>query len=315
MWHHAASRACQRRRHRRVLHTASTVLAAAACVLAHAAEVAQISHAYAGMSFEYRVQPGDTIGRLSSRFGQASADIARNNGVPRNAKLQPGTALRIDNRHIVPKWMEWGILINIPQRMLFRFENNQLTAAYPVGLGRSDWPTPTGRYAVISMQENKTWFVPKAIQDEMRRKGLDVKTSVPPGPENPLGRFWIGTSAPGIGIHGTNAPASIYGFHSHGCIRLNAADAARLFTQTTKGMPVEIIYQPLMLAHFSDRTIHVEVHRDAYRGGADRAATARAMAAAAGLNDVIDWDKLTAAVREQAGALRDITASAPTARR
>lgn len=286
-----------------------------ACVLAHAAEVAPISHAYAGMSFEYRVQPGDTIGRLSSRFGQASVDIARNNGVPRNATLQPGTALRIDNHHIVPKWMERGILINIPQRMLFRFENNQLTAAYAVGLGRSDWPTPTGRYAVISMQEDKTWFVPESIQEEMRRKGLDVKTSVPPGPENPLGRFWIGTSAPGIGIHGTIAPASIYGFHSHGCIRLNAADAGRLFAQTTKGTPVEIIYQPLMLAHFSDGTIYVEVHRDAYRSNADRTGTARSMAAASGLHDAIDWKKLEAAVREQAGALRDVAAAAPTARR
>lgn len=298
-----------------MLYTAFVAVAAAACVLAHAAEIAPVTHAYAGTSFEYRVQPNDTVGRLSSRFGEASVDIARNNGVPRSAKLQPGSALRIDNRHIVPKWMERGILINIPQRMLFRFENNQLTAAYPVGLGRSDWPTPTGRYAVISMQEDKTWFVPVSIQDEMRRKGLDVKTSVPPGPENPLGKFWIGTSAPGIGIHGTIAPASIYGFHSHGCIRLNAADAERLFAQTTKGTPVEIIYQPLMLAHLSDGTIFVEAHRDAYHSNADRTATARSMAAAAGLNSAIDWDKLAAAVHEQAGALRDVTASAPTIRR
>lgn len=298
-----------------MLRAGSMAIAAAASVLAHAAEVPPISHAYAGMSFEYRVQPGDTVGRLSSRFGQASADIARNNGVPRNTKLQPGSALRIDNRHIVPKWLERGILINIPQRMLFRFENNQLTAAYPVGLGKSDWPTPTGSYAVVSLQEDKAWFVPKSIQNEMRRKGLDVKTSVPPGPENPLGRHWIGTSAPGIGIHGTIAPASIYGFHSHGCIRLNAADAARLYAQTIKGMPVEIIYQPLMLAHFSDGTIHVEVHRDAYRSDTDRAATARAMAAGADLNEVINWNKLAAAVREQAGALRDVTAASPTARK
>ena len=291
------------------------VVAEAACAVAHAAEVAPISHAYAGSSFQYRAQPADTIGRLSSRFGQASVDLESNNGVRRGAKLQPGAALRIDNHHIVPKWMERGILINIPQRMLFRFENNQLTAAYPVGLGRSDWPTPTGRYAVISMQADKTWFVPESIQHEMRRKGMDVKTSVPPGPENPLGRFWIGTSAPGIGIHGTIAPASIYGFHSHSCIRLNAADAERLFAQTNKGTPVEIIYQPLMLAHFSDGTIYVEVHRDAYRSNADRTATARSMAAAAGQHDAIDWKKLAAAVREQAGAMRDVTASAPTARR
>jgi L,D-transpeptidase ErfK/SrfK len=32
---------------------------------------------------------------------------------------------------------------------------------------------------------------------------------VPPGPRNPLGRFWIGLSLAGIGVHGTPVPSSI----------------------------------------------------------------------------------------------------------
>ncbi|MGB0127460.1 MAG: L,D-transpeptidase family protein [Rhodocyclaceae bacterium] len=273
-----------------------------------------VSHAYSGIAFVYQTQPRDSIASLSSRVGQAATDLVRANGLSGSAPLQPGTRLRMDSRHIVPRWMERGILINIPQRMLFLFENNQLIAAYPVGPGKKDWQTPTGRYAVTSLQENKTWFVPESIQAEMRQKGLDVKTSVPAGPGNPLGRYWIGTSATGIGIHATVAPRSVYGFHSHGCIRMNADDAQRLYAKTTKGMPVEIIYQPLMLARFADGSVFLEVHRDIYRRGADLMGTARDMALVEGIEDAIDWKKVATAAQEQAGAMRDISLRPPSLR-
>ena len=74
------------------------------------------------------------------------------------------------------------------------------------------------------MQRHKEWIVPESIQEEMRREGKDVLTRVPPGPDNPLGRHWIGLSIGGIGIHGTIAPSSVYHFRSHGCIRLHPDD-------------------------------------------------------------------------------------------
>jgi L,D-transpeptidase ErfK/SrfK len=290
-------------------------VAAASGTAAAGMELPTLSHAYAGTSFAYQSRAGDTVIKLSSRFGQAAVDLARNNNLDRAVPIETGTPLHIDNHHIVPKWLERGILINIPQRMLFRFENNQLTASYPVSLGKPDWPTPAGSYSILSKQAGKTWIVPESIQEEMRQKGLDVKTAVPPGPENPLGRYWMGTSAPGIGIHGTIMPASIYGFHSHGCIRLHPDDAEKLFGQTSRGLPLEIIYQPLLMVRLSDGAIHVEVHRDIYRSGEDRVATARRMAAAAGLDHAVDWGKVEAAVREQAGALRDVSAAYPTAQK
>lgn len=290
----------------------SSLLAAALAPLtfamtARAAEPPRLSHAYAGSSFEYSVRRGDTIDSLSARFGQGSAGIARDNGLRRNERLRPGQRLRIDNRHIVPLWMERGILINIPQRMLFRFEEGQLTAAYPVGLGKSDWPTPTGSFAVRSLEENKTWFVPESIQEEMRAKGLDVQQRVPPGPDNPLGRHWIGLTEPGIGIHGTIAPVSIYAFRSHGCIRLHPEDAERLYEQTLRGDAVRIIYQPALLGRFLDDRILVEIHRDAYRKGDDAVAEIRRMADEQGLAPWIDWEKVKTAAEEKAGAMRDVS--------
>ena len=65
---------------------------------------------------------------------------------------------------------------------------------------------------------------------------------IPPGTENPLGTRWMGTSAPGVGIHGVppSEDGSIGTYASHGCIRMHNWDAVDLFDRVVIGMPVII---------------------------------------------------------------------------
>src|SRR5207244_4257585 len=66
-------------------------------------------------------------------------------------------------------------------------------------------------------------------------QGKPVLTHVPPSPANPLGKYWLGLSIPGVGIHGTNAPSSIYNLQTHGCIRLHPDDIEKLRKSAIKG--------------------------------------------------------------------------------
>ena len=50
-----------------------------------------------------------------------------------------------------------------------------------------------------------------------------------------------GLSAPGVGIHGTDEPASIGYSASHGCIRMEVPDAEWLFDHVDVGTTVDII--------------------------------------------------------------------------
>ena len=88
----------------------------------------------------------------------------------------------------------------------------------PAAVGRSTWPTPSGEFHVAHKEVNPIWDVPPSIQEEMRRLGRPVVPRISPGPENPLGDLWIGLSLPNIGIHGTNAPDTVPGYTTHGCI-------------------------------------------------------------------------------------------------
>jgi len=265
-----------------------------------------LSNALVGREFIHTVQKGQSLALLAARFGVEVNVLAADNGLRPNALLKEGQTMRIDNRHIVPRSIADGILINLPQRILFHMRQGQVIQSYPVGLGRPDWPTPTGGFKVISKEENPVWDVPKSIQEEMRREGKIVQQQVPPCPENPLGKHWMGLSIAGYGIHGTIAPASIYQFHTHGCIRLHPDDIAALFAEVSTGTPGLLLYQRLMVARLEDR-IFLEVHRDIYRKEANPLDTLLTMARTNNLQSALDWEIAKAIIAKQEGVARDVT--------
>lgn len=105
------------------------------------------------------------------------------------------------------------------------FSNGQAIFHASVGVGRPEWPTPSGEFY---------------IRDKLRGFG------------NPFyGPIAYGTSAksavltdwPGggfVGIHGTNQPQLIPGRISHGCIRMQNRDILRLSRLMPVGTPLTI---------------------------------------------------------------------------
>ncbi|MDE2342277.1 MAG: L,D-transpeptidase family protein [Betaproteobacteria bacterium] len=263
-----------------------------------------------GRTFEYQVVPGDYLIRIAARFGEAATLIARDNGLPYNLPIRPGQRLSLDNRHLVPAGQQEGLLINLPQRLLFLFRQGRLLAAYPVGLGRADWPTPAGAFRVNELRRHPVWHVPPSIQEEMRRQGQVVRTQVPPGPDNPLGDYWIGLSIHGLGIHGTIAPASVYHFQSHGCIRLHPEDVQALYAEVAPGTSGRIIYEPVLLAALPDGRIYLEVNPDVYHRRGDPWQVLNDLAKTQGLAARIDWAKAREVVARQEGIARPVQRSA-----
>jgi lipoprotein-anchoring transpeptidase ErfK/SrfK len=128
-----------------------------------------------------------------------------------------------------------AILINRETNRLSLFNANGLWRSFPVATGQSVYPTPTGRFSIVVKQLNPWWYPP--TYDEWA-KGL---SPVPPGPGNPLGTRWMGLSASGVGIHGTNNPNSIGYSVSHGCIRMQVADSEWLYGHVKIGTTVFIV--------------------------------------------------------------------------
>lgn len=254
----------------------------------------------------YSVRQGDSLAAIGARLGVDVSVLAAANSLSVASVLRVGQQLRVDNRHIVPDTTADGIIINIPQRMLFFFKAGQLRKHFPVGLGRPDWRTPTGNFTVVIKEQDPTWDVPRSIQEEMLRAGKPVQTCVPPGPDNPLGKHWLGLSIAGIGIHGTIAPASIYRFQTHGCIRAHPDDIAELFPLVSRGTAGMLVYNPVLIAKVGDK-VYLEVHRDVYRREPDPWARFEEYVQSAQLEFVVDRTLARGIIRKQEGIARNIS--------
>ena len=118
------------------------------------------------------------------------------------------------------------IIVTISERKLALVKDGRVVRVYPVAVGVSASPSPTGRFTIVSRVKSPTWYHPGKV--------------VGPGEANPLGTRWMGLSRHGYGIHGTNAPESIGHAASHGCIRMRTRDAEELFELVRAGDSVEI---------------------------------------------------------------------------
>jgi L,D-transpeptidase ErfK/SrfK len=259
-----------------------------------------------GGVFQHAVVRGESLALLGSRYGVDPRELAARNHLDARAVLQPGKILTVENFHIVPVGSaDVSIVINVPQRMLFLDEGERV-AGYPVGAGRRDWPTPLGDFTVVLKEEQPTWDVPRSIQEEMRREGRTVIEKVLPGPENPLGDFWLGLSVGSIGIHGTNAPSSIFRHTTHGCVRMHPDDIKSVFARVSQGTRGRIIYEPVLLARTPDG-IFLEAHPDVYRvAKGDPVAHLRAIADAAGIFAEIDWLQVERVLKARRGSATSV---------
>jgi lipoprotein-anchoring transpeptidase ErfK/SrfK len=118
-------------------------------------------------------------------------------------------------------------------RMVRYFKRGKLVKTYTVAVGSAQYPTPTGRFVVQTMQVNPPWNVPNS-----EWAGDQAGKTIPGGaPGNPLVARWIGFNG-SVGFHGTASTGSLGSAASHGCVRMAPADVIDLYKRVKIGTPV-----------------------------------------------------------------------------
>ena len=118
------------------------------------------------------------------------------------------------------------VLVSIPDRKLALFENGRVVRIYRVAVGKTSTPSPVGEFKIVNRVTHPTYY----------HKGQVIAA----GKGNPVGTRWMGLSAKGYGIHGTNQPKSIGKAASTGCIRVGKKDLEELFALVEVGDAVQI---------------------------------------------------------------------------
>jgi len=256
--------------------------------------------------YVYHAVKGDYLLKIAGMHGVDLDYLLKQN--PQQSKyVKIGERFVIDRRTIVPEVIDNGVLVNIPDRMLYIFEDGELKGHFPVGLGKPDWETPRGRFKIILKEKDPTWYVPKKIQAEMAASGEKVMETMPPGPDNPLGRWALKTSIPGILIHETSHPESVYRFRSHGCMRMKGVDAWIMYNVLDVGTEGVITYIPVKLAQTPEGRVFLEVQKDVYGLGGDPLMTAVGLIERNRLDGRVDWEKVAEVVDKKSGIATDVT--------
>ncbi len=233
-------------------------------------------------------------------------DIARNYGLGYNEislfypEIDPwipkeGQSLDIPTLWILPSTVYEEVVINIPEMRLYRFSKKMsMVKTYPIGIGREGFETPIRVAHVVERERNPAWTVPPSAWSEYG------KIVVPPGPQNPLGDYWVGLSAEHIGIHGTNRPWGVGRTVSRGCIRLYPEHIRYFFNEVSQGTKVEIIYEPVKFGLRGD-IVFAEVHPDIYNKIPDIYQHARVILSQKGLLGHVDLGLVDQCLKKQNG--------------
>lgn len=272
-----------------------------------AAQTYTLYHLVTGGNIQYQVEKSRSLEYLALTLGLRPWVLSRQTKQKVNAVLRPGTVLKIDTSHIVPTEISDGLVINLPELLVYQFYRGVYQRRYAVAIGKKTWPTPTGTYIILNKKENPTWTVPLSIQEEMEDMGMEVIEKVPPGPKNPLGKYWIGTSAESVGLHATNRPWSVGHSVSHGCLRMLPDEIAQLFPQVEVGSPIKIIYQPVKMALTRQGRIYLEVHPNIYDYKINYLEYVKKLANSYQLDSRIDWQQVDTMLKIREGLARDVT--------
>ncbi|MBA3029124.1 MAG: L,D-transpeptidase family protein [Desulfobacteraceae bacterium] len=248
-----------------------------------------------GYERTHRVQPKETL-----------LDIARIYGLGFNEltllypEIDPwvpkvGEPLKMPTTWVLPPTKFEEVVINIPEMRLYIFlKKIGMVKTYPIAIGRESFETPLGVHKVVVLEKNPTWVVPPSAKEAY------PKAIYPPGPDNPLGDYWVGLSAPHVGIHGTNNPWAIGRRTSRGCIRMYPEHIKFFFNEVNAGTKVEIIYEPVKIG-VRDHVIYLEVHPDMYNQIPDIFKHTEELIRVKGLWGNVEWNTVYQCLKTKSG--------------
>ncbi len=263
----------------------------------------------------------DTFADIARRFNVGYTELVRAN--PRVDPWLPGegTAIVLPTEFILPDAPREGLVLNLAQMRLYYYPKPQKDApkdgpvevvTHPIGIGKVGWATPEGSTKVVSHVKDPTWTPPVSVRKEHAKDGDILPATVPPGPDNPLGRHMMRLGWPSYLIHGTNKPPAVGMRASAGCVRLYPEDIALIYEAVPDGTKVTVVNQPVLLGWHGDRLM-VQAYEPLVDDKRDWSDVPKALRAnlkkpraplwkkVAEHDEAIDWDAVAAAAKEPSG--------------
>jgi lipoprotein-anchoring transpeptidase ErfK/SrfK len=132
------------------------------------------------------------------------------------------------------------IVIETASKFLYLIEPGGKARRYGVGVGKEGFLWH-GTETISQKKEWPDWRPPAEMIEREKKKGRILPVHMQGGPGNPLGARALYLGSTLYRIHGTNAPWTIGGNVSSGCIRMRNEDVTDLYSRVKVGTKVVVI--------------------------------------------------------------------------
>ncbi len=170
--------------------------------------------------FTYKVEPGDTLGKIAARYSTTVDLIMRSNNL-KNDLIRPGNRLKISAAI-------YNVIVDKSQNTLTLKQDDEILKVYTVATGKYN-STPTGTFKIVEKLIDPPWY--------KQGEGMIPADS----PKNVLGSRWLGLSEPKYGIHGCASEKDLGSQVTDGCVRMADPEVQELFTILPRGTEVIIV--------------------------------------------------------------------------
>lgn len=247
-----------------------------------------------------RVKGSETLLDIARRYGLGYGEMTGANPGVDPWVPGDGTQVVLPTQFILPSGPRRGIVLNLAQLRLFYFPTPARgkpaqVITQPVGIGTDYASTPLGETRIVRKAASPVWRPSRDIREEHVADGHWLAAEVPPGPDNPLGKFALYLALKGnYLIHGTNKPWGVGMRVSHGCIRLYPEGIESLYSQVPVGTAVRIVDERLLLG-MRDGKLYVQAYpsqeKRATSDDENLTAHVEAILRKVPRGQAVDWDK------------------------
>ncbi len=261
--------------------------------------VGELSHTYS--------QDGETLFDIGRRYDIGYYEMVEANpNLAADAILSERTYVNIPTQFILPPGPRQGLVINLAELRLYYYHTNKkAVTTEPVGIGREGWQTPLGTTTITAKKRNPFWYPTKNILADAEKLGITLPRVMPPGPDNPLGKYALKLGWPTYLIHGTNGPEGVGRRSSAGCIRMFPEDIEMLFSLINVGTKVTVINEPYKVGRRQGQLFfeaHLPLQEDEERFKVDMAAVVNVVhSGGQKVVSAIDWELIEEAVKVHTG--------------
>ncbi|NJN53221.1 MAG: L,D-transpeptidase family protein [Gammaproteobacteria bacterium] len=243
----------------------------------------------------------DTLAQLAQRYGVGYREL-----VDANPGVDPwipgdGTPIVLPTEYLLPSGSRDGIVLNLAEyRLYYYLPSGAEVVTFPIGIGRSNYPTPQTDTRIVGRVRNPTWYPGESARKEYAEEGRPLERAVPAGPDNPMGTMALILGIKSYFIHGTNKPFGVGQQASFGCVRLYPDDIEDLAANVPNGTRVRIVDEPVKVAWVRGE-LFLEVHKDLLERPSFSAVTQAITAALADSDAEVDWERAEEMARNANG--------------